>query len=91
MKVKETFLIHGSFHLNNGKQIRSWEDKWLENYSFQQQYPSLYNIVRRKNVTVESVLSVVLLNVSFHRFVTQINRMLWNDLVRRIIHVRLND
>jgi hypothetical protein len=46
MKVKEAFLMHGSFRLNNGKQIWFWEDKWIGNYSFKDQYPSLYNIVR---------------------------------------------
>jgi hypothetical protein len=65
MKVKEAFIMHGSFHLNNGKQIRFWGDKWLGNHSFQHQYPSLYNIVRRKHVKIESVLSTVPLNVSF--------------------------
>jgi hypothetical protein len=91
MKAKESFLMHGSFRLNNGKQIRIWKDKWIGNYSFQQQYPSLYSIVRRKNATVESILSTVPLNVSFHRFLHQNNLMLWNELVWRIIHVRLND
>jgi hypothetical protein len=49
MKAKATFLTHGSFHLNNGKQIRFWEDRWLGNYSFQHQYPSLHNLVRKKS------------------------------------------
>jgi hypothetical protein len=82
--------MHGSFRLNNGKQIRFWEDKLLGNYSLKDQYPSLYNIARRKSVTVESVLSTVPLNVSFHRFHNQNNIVLWNDLVSRIMHVRLN-
>jgi hypothetical protein len=42
-------------------------------------------------VTVESVLSTVPLNVSYHRFLNDNNRLLWNDLVWRIMHVRLND
>jgi hypothetical protein len=91
MKVKASFLVHGSFCLNNRKQIRFWEDKWLDIFSFQHQYPSLYNIVRRKNATVESVLSTMLLNVSFCRFLNQNNLVLWNDLVGRVMHMRLND
>jgi hypothetical protein len=91
MKGKEAFLRYGSFHLQNGKQIQFWEDKWLGNYSFQHQYPSLYNIVRRKYATMEGVLSTVPLNVSFCRFLNQNNRTLWNELVGRIMHVRLND
>jgi hypothetical protein len=47
--------------------------------------------VRRKYVTVEEVLSTVPLNVSFRGFLNQNNRMLWNELVGRIMHVRLND
>jgi hypothetical protein len=31
------------------------------------------------------------LNVSFRRFLNQNNHMLWNELVGRIMHVRLND
>jgi hypothetical protein len=34
---------------------------------------------------------MVPLNVSFHRFPHQNNLMLWNELVGRIMHVRLND
>jgi hypothetical protein len=90
MKAKDAFLLYESFHLNNGKQIRFWEDKWLGNYSFKDQYPSLYNIVRKKSATVESVLSTVPLNISFSRFLNQNNIVLWNGLVRRIMYVRLN-
>jgi hypothetical protein len=91
MKVKETFLRHGSFHLNNRKQIRFWEDRWLGNQSFQHQYPSLYNLVRKKSATVESVLSMVPLNVYFRIFLNHNNHVLWNDLVGRIMHVRVNE
>jgi hypothetical protein len=76
MNVKSKFLRFGSFHLNNEKQIRFWEDKWLENFSFQQQYPSLYNIVRKKSGTVTKVLSTTLLNISFRRFLTGNNIVL---------------
>jgi hypothetical protein len=48
MKAKTKFLIHGPFYLNNGKQIQFWEDKWLGNYSLQEQYPTLYNIAKKK-------------------------------------------
>jgi hypothetical protein len=91
MKAKTDFLRHRSFLLTEGKNIRFWKDKWLGNYSFQHQYPSLYNIVRRKNVTVENVLNTVPLNVSFHRFLHKNNLLLWNNLVGRIMHVRLDD
>jgi hypothetical protein len=41
-------------------------------------------------VTVESVLSTMPLNVSFQRFLTQNNLMLWDNLVGTIMHVELN-
>jgi hypothetical protein len=40
---------------------------------------------------VESVLSTVPLNVSFHGLLNDNNRRLWNDLLWRIMHVTLND
>jgi hypothetical protein len=40
---------------------------------------------------MEGVLSTVPLNVSIRRFLNQNNRTLWNELVGRIMHVRLND
>jgi hypothetical protein len=91
MKAKAASFVHGSFRLNNGKQIRFWEDECLGNYSFQHQYPLLYNIVRRKNAIVESVLSMVPFNFFLCMLLNQNNLMLWNHLVGRIMHVRLND
>jgi hypothetical protein len=40
---------------------------------------------------VESVLSTMPLNASFHRLLNDNNHVLWKDLVGRIMHVRLND
>jgi hypothetical protein len=54
-------------------------------------YPSLYNIVRKKSDTIEKVLSDVPLNVSFRKYLTRNNLMLWNDLVQIIVHVQLNN
>jgi hypothetical protein len=48
-------------------------------------------IWRRKSATVESVLSTVSLNVSFRRFLNDNNLVLRNDLIGRIMHIRLND
>jgi hypothetical protein len=59
MNAKPSFLRYGSFLLNNGKQIRFWEDKWLGNFSFQQQYPSLFNIVQKRSDTIAQVLSTI--------------------------------
>jgi hypothetical protein len=65
MNAKPDFLQYGSFQIKNGRQIQFWEDKWLGNYSFQQHYLALYNIVRRKSDTVATILSAIPLNDSF--------------------------
>jgi len=90
MKVKDTFLSYGSFHLNDGNHIRFWEDKWLGNHTLREQYPALFNIVRKKHATIASVFDRVPLNVSFRRTLTGHIRTLWHDLVARISHVLLN-
>lgn len=91
MKVKDQFMRFRSFRLNNGQQIRFWEDVWIGNVSFQQKYPSLYNIVRKKNDIVASVLSSVPLNVSFRRSLQDNDLRNWNELVMSIMHIQLND
>jgi hypothetical protein len=85
MKVKKNFLCFGSFQLNNGSQIRFCEDKWIRNLAFKDQYPSLYNITRRKSDIVEKILSGVPLNISFRRQLMGNNLVLWHNLVHRIM------
>ena len=58
MKVKDDFFKRGSFILGNGRTIRFWEDPWINGAALSSQYPTLYNIVRQKNVTVFYVLSI---------------------------------
>ena len=53
------------------------------------QYPSLYNIVCKKNDTVAHVFDRVPLNISFRRVLVGANLVLWHSLVARIVHVRL--
>jgi hypothetical protein len=65
MNIKDEFLRMGSFHLQDDKEIRFWKDTWLENTSLKEQYPNLFNIVRRKNASVEEIFSSRPLNVSF--------------------------
>ena len=48
MKVKRDFLRFGTFIIKDGSQVRFWEDIWLGNRSLRDQYPQLYNIVRKK-------------------------------------------
>jgi hypothetical protein len=91
MNAKLDFLRYGSFHLNNGKQIRFWEDTWFVNFGLQQLYTSLYNIVQKRSDTVAKVLSTVPLNISFRRSLSENNLVLWNDLVLRVMDAQLND
>ena len=85
------FLNYGSFQLNDGNQIRFSEDKWLGNHTLREQYPALFNIVRKKHATVATVFDRVPLNVSFRRTLIGHLFTLWHDLVARISHVRLNN
>ena len=72
MAVKESFFSCGSFEVHNGTQLRFWDDCWVGATSFDKLYPSLYNIVRRKNVVVADVLNTEPLNVSFRRAIVGI-------------------
>jgi hypothetical protein len=91
MNVKPDFLRYRSFQIKNVRQICFWEDKWLCNYNFQQQYPTLHNIARRKSGTIAHVLSAIPLNVSFRRYLAGNNLILWNNLVMRVALVQLVD
>jgi hypothetical protein len=67
MRVKNDFFSRGYFKIGDGSSVRFWEDIWLGDTSLAQQYPSLYNIVQRKNVMVAPVLAQTPLNISFRR------------------------
>ena len=64
MKVKANFL---TFIIKDGSQIKFWEDVWLGNRSLHEQYPQLYNMVRKKQDTVAQVLSSGTPNLSWRR------------------------
>jgi len=64
MKVKRDFLRFGTFIIKDGSQVRFWEDIWLGNRSLRDQYPQLYNIVRKKQDTAD-VLSTQIPNLSW--------------------------
>jgi hypothetical protein len=81
----------GSFKLQDEKQIRFWEDKWLGANALRDDYPNLYNIVRRKNATVDEILHSQPLNVSFRRSLVAANLYFWNHLVLRLAHIHLRE
>jgi hypothetical protein len=55
------------------------------------QYPNLYNLVRKKSATIQSVFSTTPLNVSFQRSLVGVNLQSWHDLVHNIANIHLND
>jgi hypothetical protein len=90
MKFKEEFLSRGSFNVGNGEDTRFWEDTWLGNKSLAILYPSLYNIVHRKNVSVANVLNQNSLNITFRRTLTENRWTLWLQLAQRLMFIQLN-
>ena len=90
MKVKNDFLKFGTFTINNGSQVRFWEDIWLGNRPLRQQYPQLYNIVRNKQDTVGQVLSTPQPNLSWRRDLIGNNLAAWNNLATRLAALNLS-
>jgi hypothetical protein len=67
MNVKEEFFSFESFQLQDGRVIRFWEDSWLGAIALKEQYPNIYNIVRRKDPTVAEILGSRPFNISYRR------------------------
>jgi hypothetical protein len=80
----------GNFKLQDGKQIRFWEDKWLGDNTLKEQYLNLYNIVRNKSATVAKNFSTRPLNVSFRSLVAA-NLQSWHHLILRLANVHLRE
>lgn len=91
MKVKDQFLIGGSFSIQSGTQIRFWEDTWLGDKPLCKRYPALYSIVKKKNATVATVLSTTPLKVSFRRAIVGENLKNWFKLVASVAMINLNE
>src|SRR5664279_197536 len=91
MRVKDDFFKRGYFSVGSGKDTRFWEDPWLGGTPLSLQYPILYNIVRRKNVTVFDVLSQNPPNVTFRRNLIGDKWDAWLHLVERLMNISLND
>jgi hypothetical protein len=84
MKVKREFLLLGKFDLGDGSQVRFWEDSWIRSRPLKLIFPTLYNIVRRKNVSISSVLSMTPLNVAFRRSLMGANLQSWYNMVAMV-------
>ena len=59
MSVKETFMSLGTFRLKGCNHFRFSEDTWLGKQLLKSQYPTLFNIVSRKQAKVVDILSLV--------------------------------
>lgn len=91
MKVKDQFFQYGSFKPGNGMEIRFWEDTWLGLQPLKYQYPSLYNVVRKRHSTLAEVMSTTPLNVSFRRSIVGPKLVEWNDLISRLANITLSN
>ena len=56
-----------------------------------QQYPMLYNIVQRKQVSVANIFSTIPLNITFRRSLTGNRWENWLELVNRLMNVNLSN
>jgi hypothetical protein len=84
MNIKDQFLSMSNSKLQDGKQIRFWEDKLLGDSSLKEQYPSLYNIVLKKSAIIADIFSTRPLNVSFRRSLVAANLQSWHHLILRL-------
>jgi hypothetical protein len=91
MRVKEKFFNCGNFVIGRGDTVRFWEDTWLGDSPLAHQYPSLYGIVQRKHVMIDTVLNSTPINVSFRRRITGSKWLSWIHLCRRLMGISLND
>jgi hypothetical protein len=68
-----------------------WEDSWITPHPFKTIFLTLYNIVRKKNVSVKSVLSTTPLKVAFRRSLMVVNLQAWHNVVTMVANVLLTN
>jgi hypothetical protein len=81
MATKKFFFGLGSFFIEDGSEIRFWDDKWLGNATLWEQYPALYSIVRHKCDTLAKVLEFSPPSVTFRRDLYGQRLVDWNVLL----------
>jgi hypothetical protein len=77
--------------VQDGSQTRFWEDLWLGKEPLSVKYPALYNLIKKKNMSVAQVLSTTPLNVSFRRALVGVNLDNWLGLVGNFLEVNLSN
>ena len=90
MVIKNEFFKHITFKIGNGDGIRFWEDTWLGDNPLSMQYPSLYNIVRHKNILVANALAGGQVNIQFRRSLVGDKWKDWLNLVERLMSISLS-
>ena len=89
MNVKDSFMSFGSFKVKDGSQTHFWMDTWLGNQPLKDRFPSLFNILRRKQDLVATVIASVPLNISFRRNLVGTNLRDWHRIVASLQDVNL--
>ena len=90
MATKKFFFRFGKFAIRDGSEIRFWEDKWLGNAPLKDQYPSLYNVVRRKSDTLVEVMRSSPPVMTFRRDLIGHRLEAWNALLGRLAMIQLS-
>jgi len=89
MKVKDTFLELGHFNVKYGSQTRFWIDTWVGNKPLKDKFPALFNIVRRMQDSIATILSSPNLNISFRRNLVGRNLDNWCRILASLQHLNL--
>ena len=79
------------FNIHSNAQVRFWEDKWLGNFTLKAQYPSSYNVTRKKHITIANIFSTTPLNISFRITLVGDKLLKRNELVTRVAFVQLDE
>ena len=82
-------MSFGSFKVKDGSQTHFWMDTWLGNQPLKDRFPLLFNIVRRKQDSVATVIASVPLNISFRRNLVGMNLRDWHRIVASLQDVNL--
>jgi hypothetical protein len=90
MNVKDSFMKLGHFNVKDGSQSRFWVDTWLGNKPLKDKFSVLFNIVRRKQDSIATVMSSSLLNIYFRRNLVGANLSNWNRIVVSLQQVNLS-
>ena len=91
MNVKYSFLELGLFKIKDGSQTWFWSDTWLGNKPLKDKFPSLFNIVRRKDDSVAQVLGSTPFNISFRPNLVGANLLAWHRIIASVQDLNVVD